>query len=123
MARWIQLSRRRRPQGREYFEGNRGNKCRDDFEMDPSREERDRSYMYASKYTAMGRGPEYATPRGQGLVHRVASSGHGEWGTGQDMKSLIPTYREQYWQERGGGRRSPPRTTGVGWNRDHSRLT
>jgi len=79
-----------------YFEGPRGNKGgsapgqlkspsvrrtrRDDFELESSREEKDRAYMHESQIRDTGMGAGYASPRGQGLLHsRGSSSQRGMW--------------------------------------------
>ena len=88
MASWIQLSWRNKPPGGEdtgYFEGPPGNKVgsapgqskspsvrrtrRYDFELESSREEKDRAYMHDSQNRDTGMGAGYASPRGQGLLH------------------------------------------------------
>ena len=69
-----------------YFEGSRGNKGgsapgqskslsvrrtrRDDFELESSREEKDRAYMHDSHNRDTGMGAGYAFPRRQGPLHR-----------------------------------------------------
>jgi len=115
------------PEGedRGYFEGPGGNQGesapgqskspsvrrarRDDFVLDSSREERDREYVHDSQNRATGMGAGYASPRGQGPLHRRVSSrqrgneahDYSRDMNGPGMQACVPTYREHYWQDRG----------------------
>ena len=123
-----------------YFEGSRGNKGglasgqsksssvrrtrRDDFELESSREEKDRAYMHDSQNRDTGMGAGFAFPREQGPLHSGVSvsqrgnEAHDYRGdmNGPGIQALVPTYREHYWQERGVviPLRRPPEGVGVG---------
>ena len=69
----------------------------------------------------------YAFPRGPGLPNsgvfaskrgKETHDYRGEMNV-PSMRAVAPSHRENVWQERGGGRYSPPRNTGGGWSREH----
>ena len=77
-----------------YFEGSRGNKggltsgqskspsvrrtCRDDFELESSREEKDRAHMPDSQNRDTDMGAGYVFPRGKGPLQWDLSQSEGE---------------------------------------------
>ena len=98
----------------------------DDFELESSREEKDRAHMHDSLNRDTDMRALYAFPKGQGPFHSgVSASQRGNEAqdyrgdmNGPGIRTVVPTHREHYWQEGGGGYYSLPRTTGGGWSRD-----
>ena len=82
---------------------------RDDFELESSSDERDRAYMHDFQIGDSDIRAGYAFPRGPGLPHSgVLASQRGN--ETQDyrgdmnvpgIRTVVPTHREHYWQERG----------------------
>jgi hypothetical protein len=73
---------------------------RDDFELESSREEKDRAYMHDSQNRDTGMGAGYASSRGQGLHSGVSASQRGNEVddyrgdmNGPGIQALVPTYR------------------------------
>jgi hypothetical protein len=95
---------------------------RDDFELDSSSDERDRAYMHELHISDSDIHAGYAFPREPGLPHsgvlarkrgKEAHDYRGEM-SAPNIRATAPSHRENVWQERGGGRYSPPRNTGGG---------
>ena len=82
----------------------------DDFELESSREEKDRAHMHDSQNRDTDMSAGYAFPRRQDPLHSgVSASQRGNEAqdyrgdmNGPGIRTLVPTYREHYWQERGG---------------------
>jgi hypothetical protein len=81
----------------------------DDFELESSRDEKDRAYMHDLQISDTDIRAGYAFPRGQGLPHsglstsqrrNVAQGYRGDM-NGPGIRTVVPTHREHYWQERG----------------------
>ena len=81
----------------------------DDFELESSRDEKDRAYMHDSQKRDTDMGAGYAFPRGQGLPHSGVSASQRK-NEAQDyrgdmnapcIRTVVPSHREHYWQERG----------------------
>jgi hypothetical protein len=98
--------------------------CRDDFELESSSDERDRAYMHDFQIRDSDIRAGYAFPRGTGLPHNGVSANQREHEAhdnrgdknGPGIRTVVPTHREHYWQERGIviSLRRPP-----GWSREH----
>jgi hypothetical protein len=82
----------------------------DDFELESSREEKDRAHMHDSQNRDTDMSAGYAFPRRQDPLHSgVSASQRGNEAqdyrgdmNGPGIRALVLTYREHYWQERGG---------------------
>ena len=76
----------------------------DDFELEWSREEKDRAHMHDSQNRDTDMSAGYAFPRGQGPLHSGVSASqrgnepHDYRGdmNGSGIRALVPTYREHY---------------------------
>ena len=76
----------------------------DDFELEWSREEKDRAHMHDSQNRDTDMSAGYAFPRGQGPLHSgVSASQRGNEAqdyrgdmNGSGIRALVPTYREHY---------------------------
>ena len=81
------------------------------IELESSREEKDWAHMHDSQNRDTDMSAGYAFPRGQDPLHSgVSASQRGNEAhdyrgdmNGPSIQALVPTYREHYWQERGGG--------------------
>jgi hypothetical protein len=85
---------------------------RDDLDWDSSSEERDRSYMQNVHIRDSDIRAGYAFPREPGLYHSEGAEVRVP-----NIRTVAPANRESVWKDRG-GRYSPPRNTGGGWNRE-----
>ena len=96
----------------------------DDFELDSGHEERDRAHVHDSQNRTAGLG--YASPRGQGRLHRRAPSrqrvneshDYNRDMHGPGMQACVLAYRKHYWQDRGVviPLRGPPEGGGIETN-------
>ena len=84
---------------------------RDDLDWDSSSDERDRSYMQNVHIRDSDIRAGYAFPREPGLYHSEGAEVRVP-----NIRTVAPANRESVWKDRG-GRYSPPRNTGGGWNR------
>jgi hypothetical protein len=81
--------------------------------------------MHVSQNRDTDMGAGYAFPRGQGLPHSgVSASQRGNEAhdyrgdvNGPGIRTVVPTHREHYWQERGS--LFPSEEHRRGWNREH----
>ena len=88
---------------------------RDDLDWDSSSDERDRSYMQNVHIRDSDIRAGYAFPREPGLYHSEGAEVRVP-----NIRTVAPANRESVWKDRGGGGRySPPRNTGGGWNREN----
>ena len=83
--------------------------CRDDFELESTSDERDRAYMHDFLIRDSDIRAGYAFPRGTGLPHSGVSANqrkneahdYRRDKNGPGIRTVVPTHRIHYWQERG----------------------